>query len=236
MPSLLARTRIDEWIPAADLISGARLEELFALPEQLWAAPAHAAAVLAWKAYTYRLVQPLATAWSSTRQVPLLSADNVRFRVQPKAPYVLVELHSQAPSTLPDEQSRLDFVRATLVDAHLRPLMERMKESRRISDRVLWGQAAAAIAYAFADVAPAATEDCARFTELLPVTGLAGIGEDDTVWQNTCCLSFSSPTLTACRNCVTAKRQRCMPTRLKALSQLSNKGGQSIDTLLGRPA
>ena len=207
----LARARPNDWIPADDLVSGARIEELFALPEQLWAAPAHAAVVLAWKAYTYRLVQPLAKAWTSGQQVPVLSADNVRFQVRTSAPYVLVELCCQDPVTLPDEQSRLDFVRDSLIERHLRPLLERTKESRRINERVLWGQAATAIAYSFADHSPTASTavtDCARFTDLLPVTGLAGIGDDDAVWQTTCCLAFASPGLTACRTCVTATRSR----------------------------
>ena len=219
MANPLARTRPDDWIPAGDLISGVRLEELFALPEQLWAAPAHAAAVLAWKAYTYRLVQPLVKAWTSTRQVPVLSADNVRFQVRTSPPYVMVELCCEDPVMLADEQSRLDFVRETLIDRHLRPLVQRTKESRRISERVLWGQAATAIAYSFADHSPApnagapaaaatATADCARFTELLPIADLAGIGDDATVWQTTCCLAFASPGLTACRTCVTATRKR----------------------------
>lgn len=216
MINLLTRTRPGEWIPATDLVSGSRLEELFALPEQLWAAPPHAAAVLAWKIYTYRLIQPLAKAWTwtptSSRQVPVLSADNVRFRVQPAAPYVMLELRCQDPAALPDEQSGLDFLRGTLVDGHLRPLIEQVRARRRISERVLWGQAAAAIAYCFADHAPTlpatTAEHCARLTELLPITGLAGIGEDSTVWQTTCCLSFASPGLTACATCVTATRHR----------------------------
>jgi ferric iron reductase protein FhuF len=215
--NLLARAHSDDWIPATDLISGVRLEELFALPERLWTAPAHAAAVLAWKIYAYRLIQPLAKTWNwnrtraSSGQVPVLSADNVRFRVQPAAPYVMLELRSQDPVTLPDEQRGLDFLRDTLIDGHLRPLMQCTKERRRISERVLWGQAATAIAYCFADHSPTpatAAQDCARLTELLPITGLAGIGEDSTVWQTTCCLAFASPGLTACSTCVTATRPR----------------------------
>jgi ferric iron reductase protein FhuF len=198
----------NDWIPATDLVSGERLDDLFALPERLWAAPAHAAVVLAWKAYTYRLIQPLAKAWTSARQVPVLSADNVRFRVQKSAPYVVVELRCQDPVTFSDEQLQLAFLRDTLIDGHLKPLMERTKETRRISERVLWGQAATAIAYSFADHSPSAATDCNRFTDLLPLTGLAGIGEDDAVWQSTCCLAFASPGLTACRTCVTVARPR----------------------------
>jgi hypothetical protein len=50
--------------------------------------------------------------------------------------------------------------------------------------------------------------DTARFTGALPFPDLAGVGEDETVWRITCCLSFASPSLTACSNCVTRNRQR----------------------------
>jgi ferric iron reductase protein FhuF len=113
---------------------------------------------------------------------------------------------------LPDEAGQLAFLRSTLIDQHLRPLLERTRQTRRIGERVLWGQAAAAIAYAFADISATAAADTARFTDLLPVPGLAGIGEDDTVWRDTCCLAFASPDLTACRDCVTVtSRRRRLP-------------------------
>jgi hypothetical protein len=74
--SPLVADSTEGWIAASDLVGGERLEPLFELPERLWDAPAHAAAVLAWKKYTYRLAQPLATAWALAREIPLLSADN----------------------------------------------------------------------------------------------------------------------------------------------------------------
>ena len=210
------------WIAAADLVSGERLETLFEMPRRLWNAPLQAAAVLAWKTYTYRLLQPLATAWARAREIPLLSADNILIRILPATPYIRVALrhhisavlptgpaaHSGDALVLPDEAGQLAFLRATLIDQHLRPLVERTMEIRRVGERVLWGQAAAAIAYAFADVSPGAAEDADRFTELLPVRGLAGIGADDTVWRTTCCLAFCSPTLSTCRDCVTAQTSR----------------------------
>jgi Ferric iron reductase FhuF-like transporter len=210
------------WIPAQDLVSGERLDDLFAMPQRLWRAPEHAAAVLAWKTYTYRLAQPLAAAWTLAREIPLSSADNVLVQVLPAAPYITVGLRRStsavlptSPATrshdaivLPDEATQLAFLRSTLIDQHLRPLMECTRQTRRIGERVLWGQAAAAIAYAFADISATAALDTTRFTELLPVQGLAGVGEDDTVWRNTCCLAFASPALTACRDCVTVVRAR----------------------------
>jgi hypothetical protein len=212
----------DGWIPAAALVSGERLEELFELPERLWDAPSHAAAVLAWKTYTYQLAKPLATGWASAREIPLLSADNLLVRVLPKAPYLAVGLRrpasavlrtnpaSRLPDAIPvaDEAALLAFFSDTLVAQHLQPLLERTKEVRKVGERALWGQAAAAFAYAFADVSATAMQDAALFTDALPVHGLAGVDGDEGVWRTTCCLAFASPSLTACHDCVTVTRTR----------------------------
>jgi hypothetical protein len=227
----------DGWIPASDLVSGERLESLFELPQRLWDAPSHAAAVLAWKTYTYRLAQPLATAWALAREIPLLSADNVLVSVLPKSPYIAIALRRAtsavlptSPATrshdaivLPDEAGMLAFFRGTLIDQHLQPLLERTKETRRVGERVLWGQAAAAIAYAFADISASAMQDTALFTNALPVCGLAGVDGDEQVWRNTCCLAFASPSLSACRDCVTVTKPRKSAT-----------GGAKLKTTLVR--
>ena len=211
----------DDWIPATDLISGARLDTLFEFPERLWAVPPHAAVVLAWKKYTRQLADTLAAAWTSAREVPLLSADNVLIQLLPEKPHVAIRLRrstravlldspaarSRDALVLPDEASQLDFVSSTLIDQHLRPLFERTMETRRAGARTLWGQVAAAFANGFRDT-PDAAADTARFTALLPMRDLAGIGPDGLVWRNTCCFSRTSPSLDACRNCVTVVRRR----------------------------
>jgi len=216
------------WIPATELTSGACLDMLFELPYRLWAAPPHAAVTLAWKTYTYRLAQPLAAAWTMAREIPLLSADNVMFQLLPNQPYISIGLRratsavlptsasrrSDGAVVLPDEERQLDFLRSTLIEEHLVPLMRNTTATRKIGERTLWGQAAAAFAYAFADISVTAAADANRFTALLPVPGLAGVGEDDTVWRDTCCLAFASPALTACRDCVTVSRARRSPRRL----------------------
>jgi ferric iron reductase protein FhuF len=208
------------WIPATELVDGARLESLVAIPRRQWSAAPHAAAVLAWKTYTYRLAQPLALAWSGAREVPLLSADNVLVKLSPQHPYVTVGLRRSTSAVLstspavrshdaivvPDEAGLLDFLRLTLMDQHLRPLLARTRLIRRIGARVLWGQVAAGVAYALADVSATAGEDALVLTDALGLGGLAGVGEDDQVWRNTCCLAFSTPTLSACRDCCLHER------------------------------
>lgn len=223
---LVATADEDGWIAAADLASGDQLESLLEMPQLLWDAPSHAAAVLAWKTYTYRLAQPLATAWALAREIPLLSADNVLVRILPQAPYIAMALRratsavlptspaarSHDAIVLPDEAAMLTFFRSTLIDQHLQPLLDRTTETRRVGARVLWGQAAAAIAYAFADISASAMQDTTLFTNALPVSGLAGVDGDEQVWRSTCCLAFASPGLTACRDCVTVSRSRKPPT------------------------
>lgn len=214
----------DGWIPAADLVSGASLEALFELPQRLWAMPAHAAAVLAWKKYTRQLAEPLAAAWTLGREVPLLSADNVLIRLLPEKQLVEIGLRrataavlptspaarSRDAIVLPDEESQLAYLGRTLLDEHLRPLFERTVQTRRAGARTLWGQVAAAFANSFRDASPdaaTAAAETARFTALLPMQDLAGISPDGTVWRNTCCFSRTSPCLNACRNCVTVVRR-----------------------------
>ena len=69
------------------------------MPQRLWDAPSHAAVVLAWKIYTYRLAQPLATAWAYAREIPLLSADNVLLQIPPGAPYITLGLRRGTSAT-----------------------------------------------------------------------------------------------------------------------------------------
>ena len=221
----------DGWIPAADLISGASLETLFEFQERRWSVSPHAAVALAWKRYTRRLIEPLAVSWTTAREIPLLSADNVLIRLIPEKPHVEIRLlrpiraalpHSLAARSydsivLPDEASLLAFVSSTLIDRNLRPLLDRTLQTRRAGARTLWGQVAAAFATGFRDAADTAVgataatcdaaADAARFTALLPMRDLAGIGSDGEVWRNTCCFSRTSPHLNACRNCVTVVRQ-----------------------------
>lgn len=209
------------WIPATELINGMSLDTLFELPQQLWNAPPHAATVLAWKRYARQLAQPLAAAWTMGREIPLLSADNVLMRTSPTAPYIVIGLRrtttavlptspaarSHGAIVLPDEESQLAFLSKTLIEEHLHPLLDRTMHTRRTSSRTLWGQVAAGFAHGFRGVSATAAEDTARFTALLPMQDLAGIGPDGTIWRNTCCFARTAPGLTACKSCVTVIRR-----------------------------
>ena len=209
------------WTAASDLVSGKRLDVLFDMPRQQWNAPAHAAAVLAWKTYTYRLAQPLATAWTLAREIPLLSADNVLVKILPEAPYITVGLRRSTSAVLPtscatrshdaivvpDEPGLLTFLRHTLIEEHLRPLLERTMLERRVGARILWGQAAAGLAYAFYNISATPAQDTAQLTEALGLAGLAGVCDDGNIWRTTCCRALNSPDLSACRDCPARTRE-----------------------------
>ena len=208
------------WICAEELLDGDGLRTLLEMPEQLWSATGHAAAVLAWKTYTYRLAQPLAAAWTFAREIPLLSADNVLVKVLPQKPYIRIGLRRSTSAVLatspasrshdaiilPDETSLLRFLRSTLADGHLRPLLERTAAERRAGTRMLWGQAAAGIAYAMAEISNTPTDETQAINDALGFEGLAGV-RGDVVWRATCCLAFTTPTLSACKDCCTLSKR-----------------------------
>lgn len=209
------------WMAASDLVSGDRLDALFEMPRRLWQAPPHAAAVLAWKIYTYRLAQPLATAWTLAREIPLLSAGNVLVQIFPRAPYVTVGLRRPTSAVLStscmtrshdaiiisDEAGLLSFLRQTLLGQHLIPLMERTKVMRRISAPILRGQVAAGLAYAFADMSATPGPDTALVSRALGLDGLAGVSDDGKTWRTTCCRALGTPAMPVCRDCPAHTRE-----------------------------
>ncbi|HEU5111371.1 MAG TPA: hypothetical protein VFT95_22750, partial [Micromonosporaceae bacterium] len=72
-PGLLVTDPVG-WLPATSLVDGSRLPELLDAAGRRWQAAPHAAAALAWKAYTYWLTLPAVLGWASARRVPLLTA------------------------------------------------------------------------------------------------------------------------------------------------------------------
>jgi hypothetical protein len=177
-PDLLVHD-VAGWMPAAEL-AGAHLVTLLDSAQRRWSAQPHAAAALAWKAYTYWLALPAVLGWASARRVPLLTADDVLMHFQDRRPLVTLGLRDDisvavlasdplamrgaAPSAgLPqvrvvaDEAALLEELRRSLLDDHLTPLLDAMRSRVRIGERTLLGSLASGIAYAVlrsADVLP----------------------------------------------------------------------------------
>ena len=213
------------WSPTAEL-AGPQLDVLLDSARQRWQAQPHAAAALAWKAYTYWLTLPAVLGWASARRVPLLTGQNVLMHFDDPQPLITLGMSAQVPvavlpsdplalSGLPqvqvvaDETELLAVFRRSLMDEHLTPLLDAIHSKVRLGQRTLLGSLSSGVAYAVlrsADVLPgssAETIDILLRTlgvedliELVPT----GSGKLD-VQRKTCCLAFTLPKPKVCVGC-----------------------------------
>ena len=214
------------WVPTARL-AGPQLTTLLASAQRRWQAQPHAAAALAWKAYTYWLALPAVLGWASARRVPLLTAQDVLMHFEDPRPLVTIGLHRDitvavlpsdplALSGLPqvrvvaDEAALLEELRRSLLQEHLTPLLDAIHGEVRLGTRTLLGSLASGVAYAVlrsADVLPGSSAqtidtlltalDVADLIELVP----GGQGGRLTVQRKTCCLAFTLPSPKVCQGC-----------------------------------
>jgi len=224
-PDLLVQDH-SGWMPATELTNGNRLPELLAAAQRRWRAQPHAAAALAWKAYTYWLALPAALGWASARRVPLLTADDVLVHFGDRQPLLTVGLDRDivvavlpsdplALSGLPnvkvvaDETQLLAELRAALLDAHLSPLLDQIRGRVRLGARTLLGSLASGVASAVlrsADVVPGSSvENVGTLLSALGVGDLIelvpAVGGVLTVQRRTCCLAFTLPEPRLCAGC-----------------------------------
>lgn len=214
------------WAPASTLADGDRLPELLGSAARLWGGSPHASAALAWKAYSYWAALPVVLGWAVARRVPLLDAGSTlihfadqhtlvtlglrrstRVAVLPGDPLAVTEPHRVR--LVADERELLATLRATLLDAHLSPLITAIQGEVRIGTRTLLGSVASGIAHgllAAADSLPGSTVesidtlldtlDLADLVELVP-----GADGKPTVQRRTCCLAFTLPKPKVCPGC-----------------------------------
>jgi hypothetical protein len=213
------------WIPSARLADDA-LPRLLESARLRWRAQPHAAAALAWKAYTYWLALPAVLGFASARRVPLLTADNVVMHFQDPRPLVTIGLRPDIPvavlasdplalSGLPqvkvvaDETALLAELRSSLLDAHLTPLLDSIHGMVRLGKRTLLGSLSSGVSYAVlrsADVLPGSSADTIGM--LLGALGVEDLvelvkgpnGRLD-VQRKTCCLAFTLPSPKVCQGC-----------------------------------
>ncbi|MFB9234501.1 IucA/IucC family C-terminal-domain containing protein [Plantactinospora siamensis] len=224
-PELIVR---DErgWLPATELIGGRSLDDLLAAAARRWDAQPHAAAALAWKAYTYWLALPVVLGWLSARRVPLLDPADVLVRLDEDGPLITVGLRASARiAVLPtdplalagaaevlvvrDEAELLAELRRSLLDAHLEPLLAAIQDRVRVGARTLLGSVAASVAQAVLR----ATDTVAGSSTAAVATLLGALGVDDLielvpgpagapmVQRKTCCLAFTLPRPKLCVGC-----------------------------------
>ena len=213
------------WMPTAEL-TGPRLDTLLDSARHRWNAQPHAAAALAWKAYTYWLALPAVLGWAAARRVPLLTADDVLMHFDDPRPLITLGLRNEIPvavlasdplalSGLPqvrvvaDETALLALLRSSLLDQHLSPLLDAIHDKVRLGPRTLLGSVASGVAYAVlrsADVLPGPSAE--TIDTLLTTLGVADLielvpgraGKLD-VQRKTCCLAFTLPQPKICTGC-----------------------------------
>jgi hypothetical protein len=223
-PDLLVHDET-RWIPAARLADD-QLPVLLESARRRWNAQPHAAAALAWKAYTYWLALPAVLGWASARRVPLLTGNDVLMHFDDPRPLVTLGLRRDIPiavlpsdplalSGLPqvkvvaDDAALLAELRRSLLDEHLTPMLDAIHGMVRLGRRTLLGSLSSGIAYAVlrsADVLPGSSAetigtllgalDIEDLIELVP--GPAGKLD---VQRKTCCLAFTLPQPKVCTGC-----------------------------------
>lgn len=214
------------WLPATDLVNGARMPQFLAAAATRWRGTPHACAALAWKSYSYWAALPVVLGWAVARRVPLVHPADVLVHFDDHRPLLTIGLRqSMTVAVLPgdplaatgrpgvrvvtDEAELLRVLRATLLDAHLSPMITAIQAEVRIGTRTLLGSVASGAAHGIlraADVLPrSATEqidtlldalDLADLIELVP--GPTGA---PTVQRRTCCLAFTLPNPKYCGDC-----------------------------------
>ncbi|SNY03779.1 ferric iron reductase [Paractinoplanes atraurantiacus] len=213
------------WAPAATLATE-NLDTLLDSARRRWNAQPHAAAALAWKAYTYWLALPAVLGWASARRVPLLTGDNVLVHFNDERPLVTLGLRADTPiAVLPgdpiavaglpqirvvaDEEALLAEFRAALLDNHLTPLLDAIHDRVRLGKRTLLGSLSSGVAQAIlrsADVIPGPSADnIALLHRTLGVDGLIDLVPGPNgkleVQRKTCCLAFTLPKPKVCQGC-----------------------------------
>jgi hypothetical protein len=217
------------WMPATALANGEQLDALLDAAKQRWGAAPHAAAALAWKAYSYWLALPAVLGWASARRVPLLDPYRVLVRFTDHQPLLTLGLRRVTVAVLPsdpllatagstaawdlrvvaDEAELLATLRHTLLDAHLTPIMDRIRERTHLGQRTLLGSLASGVAYGItraSDALPGPTaETVGTLLDTLGVADLVSLhpapaGELN-VQRNTCCLAFTLPEPKVCSGC-----------------------------------
>lgn len=229
LPGLAPDLLVDDrpgWLPATELVNGNRLPDLLDAAARRWRAQPHAAAALAWKAYTYWLALPAVLAWGSSRRVPLLTPADVLVHYEDHRPLVTLGLsRSITVAVLPtdplaivghprvrvvaDEAQLLGELRASLLDAHLTPLLDAIHAHVRVGNRTLLGSVASGVAYGVlraADVLPGASvQNVGTLLSALGVQDLIelvpGPGGQLIVQRKTCCLAFTLPQPKVCVGC-----------------------------------
>ncbi|SHN47957.1 IucA/IucC family C-terminal-domain containing protein [Cryptosporangium aurantiacum] len=177
------------------------------------------ASALAFKAYTWALIDVAVGRWVTERRVVDVSQSRVCVQIEPDGEPTL-EFLALHYTVLPDdpmagesgvdvvatEREVLDVLRRTLVENHLVPAVEAFRSLRGGGPRPLWGTVAQSMGYPAATADPALLADRAdtvrQLLSILPpaADGLVEIAELDEgqgwrplLLRRTCCYAYTLP-------------------------------------------
>lgn len=208
------------WLPATRFADGTALPELLDAARTRWNASPHAAAALAWKSYTYWSVLPAVLGYAYARRVPVVSAENTLVRLHVSAPFLEIGLRRPQLAVLPGDplasgprssgvrvvDDLVGFLKATLLDQHLAPVLDALSARVHVGRRTLLGSLASGVGYALVRAQHALPEPAPETAKTL----LTALGVDDLVEvsagepmvrRHTCCLAFTLPEPKVCRGC-----------------------------------
>ncbi|MFI7608529.1 IucA/IucC family C-terminal-domain containing protein [Micromonospora sp. NPDC049366] len=214
------------WAPATTLVDGTRLPEFLRAASLRWRGTPHACAALAWKSYSYWTALPAVLGWASARRVPLLDPADVLLHFEDHRPLVTLGLRrSTTVAVLPSdplalsgapevrivagEAELLAALRASLLDAHLAPMITAIQAEVRVGTRTLLGSVASGMSHAIlraADALPGSSvesiDTLLRALDLRDLVELEpGPTGEPTVQRRTCCLAFTLPQPKVCQGC-----------------------------------
>lgn len=228
----VARGRLSpDWSNTAALFADSAALRSLVLGYGAWLGTSNpqVASALAFKAYTYRVIEPAITLWATSRRVIDMDAKltmvssvergfdiavtEERLTVLAGDPFAGLS----GVTVVESEQQLLDALRATLVDAHLAPAVEAFRAIRGGGTRPLWGSVAQSICYpatVLGDRLVGAPEDA--IADLLSIfdpsiAGLVEIAEisEGDQWRplllrRTCCFAYKLPQFGYCATCCLA--------------------------------
>jgi ferric iron reductase protein FhuF len=221
------------WLPATRFADGTALPELLDAAHARWNASPHAAAALAWKSYTYWVVLPAVLGYAYARRVPDVSAENTLVRLHVSAPFLEIGLRRPLVAVPPGEpmpaspsgvrvvEDLVAFLKTTVLDQHLAPVLDALTARVHVGRRTLLGSLASGVGYALVRAQHALPEPAPRTAKTL----LTALGVDDLVEvsagepmvrRRTCCLAFTLPEPKVCRGCCLPARTTGAPTRRSA--------------------
>lgn len=213
------------WHRTNELLDNTALlrDTITAYGDTLRAPSRQVASALAFKAYSWAVIEPVVTAWLTRRRVPdfsvaltavRLGADG--YEVAPTAERASVLADDPLAGTrgvivVPSERALLDALRRTLIEGHLAPAVEAFRRIRGGGARPLWGSVAQSLCYP-ATVAEA-LDPRAAVDQLLSILSpdvaelveVAEVNEDGrwrpTLIRRTCCYYYTVPSGEVCTTC-----------------------------------